>query len=466
MAGGVGAGKSTILKPDTLAEFQLVIDGTLRDRSWAADTFRQALNNQWEINVVFAQRPIEAVTEGVIIRSNETGRTFPLTHLFPSHRDAQASFLNLSREFASDDRIKFAAYYTTPNGNESTTSKVDLSQIDADGPLSYSNRKYDERRTREMAQGGRGSSAESIERSGRRATAEAFERAVRSGKFEDRILRSLASKDPELERIFSQYWLPPRRGSDRSDGSSYGRVIRANLASLGRHLADQSRTFSDAAEAAEPRGSNQPGEGASSAGSGRNVAAWADKKGKIIPESQFENFTFVSGSTSEHTVYYRKSDDRVVKRTRDLYYGQVPSLDDGQIVSVDASPAEYLRRMSLQMVVFNTDFRLEGVTIPKESLYLDDPADAPQIVVSQPWIESKRTVNEQDVGRFLSKEGFVPVPHSFYGWVRPADGVVVLDASPDNFIMSSEGLVPIDLQINVFTPTQLREAGFNVIWDE
>jgi hypothetical protein len=31
--------------------------------------------------------------------------------------------------------------------------------------------------------------------------------------------------------------------------------------------------------------------------------------------------------------------------------------------------------------------------------------------------------------------------------------------------MSSEGLVPIDLQINVFTPTQLREAGFNVIWD-
>lgn len=30
---------------------------------------------------------------------------------------------------------------------------------------------------------------------------------------------------------------------------------------------------------------------------------------------------------------------------------------------------------------------------------------------------------------------------------------------PDNFIMTRAGLVPIDLQMSVFTPKQMREAG-------
>jgi hypothetical protein len=156
----------------------------------------------------------------------------------------------------------------------------------------------------------------------------------------------------------------------------------------------------------------------------------------------------------------RLEDARVVKRTRELYYGQTPALNDGELISENASPSDYLRRMALQIAVFHTDFRLEGVTIQKESLFLDDPADAPYIVVSQPWIESKGAVEFHAIDRYLSGEGFVPIPKSFYGWVRPADGVVILDASPDNFIKTEAGLVPIDLQMNAFTFEQLRELGF------
>jgi len=35
----------------------------------------------------------------------------------------------------------------------------------------------------------------------------------------------------------------------------------------------------------------------------------------------------------------------------------------------------------------------------------------------------------------------------YFGWVRRADGVAVVDARPDNFILSPLGVIPIDLQM-------------------
>ena len=59
----------------------------------------------------------------------------------------------------------------------------------------------------------------------------------------------------------------------------------------------------------------------------------------------------------------------------------------------------------------------------------------------------------------LVEEGFRLVPSSYFGWYRPTDGSVIVDAKPDNFIKTSEGLIPIDLQMAQFTPTQLQAAG-------
>ena len=61
----------------------------------------------------------------------------------------------------------------------------------------------------------------------------------------------------------------------------------------------------------------------------------------------------------------------------------------------------------------------------------------------------------------MVQEGFRAVPASYFGWYRPADGVVIVDAKPDNFIQTQEGLLPIDLQITQFTEQELSKGGLN-----
>jgi hypothetical protein len=38
--------------------------------------------------------------------------------------------------------------------------------------------------------------------------------------------------------------------------------------------------------------------------------------------------------------------------------------------------------------------------------------------------------------------------NSYFGWYREEDGITILDARPDNFIKSSQGVIPIDLVIS------------------
>jgi len=41
----------------------------------------------------------------------------------------------------------------------------------------------------------------------------------------------------------------------------------------------------------------------------------------------------------------------------------------------------------------------------------------------------------------------------FYGWEQEEEGLVVLDAKPDNFITTPDGILPIDLLLTEFRPT-------------
>ena len=77
--------------------------------------------------------------------------------------------------------------------------------------------------------------------------------------------------------------------------------------------------------------------------------------------------------------------------------------------------------------------------------------DQPSIVVSQPWIRAKDPANANpsaaQVEEFLTKLRFQRLKDAYYGWHRKDDGVTILDAREDNFILSSEGVIPIDLLI-------------------
>jgi len=53
-----------------------------------------------------------------------------------------------------------------------------------------------------------------------------------------------------------------------------------------------------------------------------------------------------------------------------------------------------------------------------------------------------------EIAQLMGSLGFVEVARSYYGWQRKADAITILDARPDNFILSSQGVVPIDLVVS------------------
>ena len=181
---------------------------------------------------------------------------------------------------------------------------------------------------------------------------------------------------------------------------------------------------------------------------------WARAKGCLIDDREIDSLPLISNSTSEHEVWYRDLDRRVVKRTWPGFFGQVPIWKAGRLDRGSATPAQYLRRQRLQNEVFNSDIVLEGVNVSaKPSMIIGEPAGQPSFVISQPFIETPEenfpAPTEAQIEALLTAHGFESVPGSYFGWQRVSDGVVILDARRDNFILSAEGVIPIDLQMAV-----------------
>lgn len=185
----------------------------------------------------------------------------------------------------------------------------------------------------------------------------------------------------------------------------------------------------------------------------QRIVFWAEQTGAVrFSDEQIEQIPLLSGDTSEHEVRLPISGKRVFKKTWPGFYGQIPVWREGKLDRTPASPADYLERQALQNEVFASDFRLEGINISdKPSMVIGQPRGQPSFVVSQGFIEaaetSKPIPSMLQIEEFLKEYGFSQAPGSYFGWVRDADGVAIVDAKPDNFILSVEGVVPIDLQI-------------------
>jgi Serine/Threonine/Tyrosine Kinase found in polyvalent proteins len=165
---------------------------------------------------------------------------------------------------------------------------------------------------------------------------------------------------------------------------------------------------------------------------------WAGQRGRIISPVEFRLLLGACKSLpggGEHNVFYNRGEDRVIKVTRPPYFGQ------------DWYLSGYLRNLIWNNVVFQDDFRLEGVV----SL-----SDGVSLVISQPYIHGHRPTLDQVRSWFdlQACEQLGP-----YRWRFP-DGTAVKDAHEGNFILHHRGLVPIDLFIDRLS-TQL--AGE---WDE
>jgi hypothetical protein len=254
-------------------------------------------------------------------------------------------------------------------------------------------------------------------------TVDARPRAVRYSAREKEAARQSATGDPRLE-------IPARR-----DASA--------LASAADFLRRSEGANRGGAEDSQRNRNEQ-----------QRIEEWARAQGCLIDEREFNSLTLISNSTSEHEVWFRESDQRAVKRTWPGFFGQVPVWKNGRLDREPATPAQYLERQRLQNETFDGDIVLEGVCVSsKPSMIIGETSGQPAFVISQPFIKAMNrelaTPTESQIAAFFAAHDFEPVPGSYFGWQRAADGVVILDARRDNFIWSAEGVIPIDLQMAV-----------------
>jgi hypothetical protein len=177
---------------------------------------------------------------------------------------------------------------------------------------------------------------------------------------------------------------------------------------------------------------------------------WARKKNLILTDSFTDGLEKFKSDTLEHVVYLRPSDRRVIKCTKPGRFGLAHGADGCYGRHVPATPLFYLRRIELSNREFPTDLRLEGIALGKPDFGNKEEL-RPYIVTSQRLIEpidvNCQNPSEEEIAASMMKLGFKLLPENVYNWVRESDGIVVTDARMLNFILSDEGIIPIDLII-------------------
>ena len=142
---------------------------------------------------------------------------------------------------------------------------------------------------------------------------------------------------------------------------------------------------------------------------------------------------------SEHLVCWDVSPASVLKQTRLGIYGEFYYLDErGMVCQENSWPVEYLIRLRLWEKVFGSAPQPLGLT-----------ANA-QIISRQKFITGVPPTQEQ-VDDFLLQAKLVPVKQNRWLWKIPAEHgkmeIWIGDARSDNFVLTPEGIVPIDIRI-------------------
>ncbi len=207
-AGGVGAGKSSVVNDGLIEEADLVFDGTLRDVGWAKRVIEEALELGWEVRIEYVERPLDLVVKGVVERTEEEGRWGAIYQLPEIHRSAQESIRQIAKKFRNNSLVEIH-YWRNDGDRTKPPTRITFEQIDRNGEYSY-DKVYEWLGQRSEREGGSSGNKRPNGRSGalREATRrvkEAFRREVESGDYEPRILRLLAKGDTEFEAIVENY---------------------------------------------------------------------------------------------------------------------------------------------------------------------------------------------------------------------------------------------------------------------
>jgi hypothetical protein len=176
------------------------------------------------------------------------------------------------------------------------------------------------------------------------------------------------------------------------------------------------------------------------------LTALAQQTGAVVPTARLAGLKKVADDTNERFVYHDTANHLAVKITHPGKYGIAPTGNGA------ATPAQYIDRIHNQNAVFGTQTKIEGVIL--------NPSGAPSIVTAEPWEQAADPQNPHPSGSqvvdYMRQEGFQPLNGPGLGWIRTTDGVTVYDTKPDNFILTTDGVVPIDVVVNI--PEAVRDT--------
>jgi DNA ligase (NAD+) len=158
----------------------------------------------------------------------------------------------------------------------------------------------------------------------------------------------------------------------------------------------------------------------------KSILEWGVETGRIIdPDRIFELVKEWKelGGQSEHTVFYVKELDRVVKFTIPPNFGAQGS-------------RAYLRNITSSNCLFEDDIRFHGIVQIEAG---------PIFVVSQPYVHGvEPTIKE--VNDWFTANGYRS--SGYNRWRDDTNGIEIADAHVGNLIKTEDGeLVPIDLQV-------------------
>lgn len=130
----------------------------------------------------------------------------------------------------------------------------------------------------------------------------------------------------------------------------------------------------------------------------------------------------------------------------------VPVWQDGSWKPGSATPLDYISRFAMHNALFEDDVRLEGIIISdKPSTLIGAVPGGISIVISQRWLVAadpeRPHPTEEEIAAFMKELGFDAIPDSFFGWFNESTALLLLDAKPDNFIKTSEGVLPFDVML-------------------
>jgi Zeta toxin len=117
LAGGGGSGKTTALKKMVLdqgTDDVITFDGTFANPSSNKERIKQALDNGYEVSVVYVhvENPLKALANALdraerMAAEKGSGRTIPTAQLIEQHAKARQAFVDAAKEMKSDPRVTF-----------------------------------------------------------------------------------------------------------------------------------------------------------------------------------------------------------------------------------------------------------------------------------------------------------------------------------------------------------------------